>query len=105
IICCYVHQLVVSSFPTRRSSDLDDLQPATVNGMKAALASLEQALEKNAPDMELSQIVEARRYISELRDGMRALQDPNVSNYASRSEEHTSELQSPDHLVCRLLLE
>src|SRR5258708_29428543 len=26
--------------------------------------------------------------------------------YASdRSEEHTSELQSPDHLVCRLLLE
>src|SRR5207244_11957800 len=25
--------------------------------------------------------------------------------FASRSEEHTSELQSPDHLVCRLLLE
>src|SRR5258708_39134864 len=24
---------------------------------------------------------------------------------ANRSEEHTSELQSPDHLVCRLLLE
>src|SRR5947208_7183676 len=24
---------------------------------------------------------------------------------AVRSEEHTSELQSPDHLVCRLLLE
>src|SRR5438552_10921931 len=27
-----------------------------------------------------------------------------VTTY-SRSEEHTSELQSPDHLVCRLLLE
>src|SRR5215216_7210819 len=25
--------------------------------------------------------------------------------HADRSEEHTSELQSPDHLVCRLLLE
>src|SRR5258708_30108756 len=25
--------------------------------------------------------------------------------FALRSEEHTSELQSPDHLVCRLLLE
>src|SRR3990170_5758348 len=25
--------------------------------------------------------------------------------YGVRSEEHTSELQSPDHLVCRLLLE
>src|SRR5258708_36825323 len=27
------------------------------------------------------------------------------SETAPRSEEHTSELQSPDHLVCRLLLE
>src|SRR5947208_6781043 len=27
------------------------------------------------------------------------------SSTISRSEEHTSELQSPDHLVCRLLLE
>src|SRR5207244_8001792 len=30
----------------------------------------------------------------------------NPSNFTkARSEEHTSELQSPDHLVCRLLLE
>src|SRR5258708_12829644 len=28
-----------------------------------------------------------------------------VSQTGQRSEEHTSELQSPDHLVCRLLLE
>src|SRR5258708_12134015 len=28
-----------------------------------------------------------------------------VIPYYLRSEEHTSELQSPDHLVCRLLLE
>src|SRR5258708_15430831 len=28
-----------------------------------------------------------------------------LSKITSRSEEHTSELQSPDHLVCRLLLE
>src|SRR5258708_31786945 len=27
------------------------------------------------------------------------------SRKSNRSEEHTSELQSPDHLVCRLLLE
>src|SRR5258708_24850107 len=27
------------------------------------------------------------------------------AEYILRSEEHTSELQSPDHLVCRLLLE
>src|SRR5207244_11569502 len=28
-----------------------------------------------------------------------------VKTARTRSEEHTSELQSPDHLVCRLLLE
>src|SRR5258708_30704093 len=28
-----------------------------------------------------------------------------VAQPTERSEEHTSELQSPDHLVCRLLLE
>src|SRR5258708_22149000 len=31
--------------------------------------------------------------------------DMSTSNGVIRSEEHTSELQSPDHLVCRLLLE
>src|SRR5438552_9919133 len=31
--------------------------------------------------------------------------DGKVDGPVSRSEEHTSELQSPDHLVCRLLLE
>src|SRR5258708_15265627 len=30
---------------------------------------------------------------------------PTQNGEAARSEEHTSELQSPDHLVCRLLLE
>src|SRR5258708_38335528 len=29
----------------------------------------------------------------------------NARDHEDRSEEHTSELQSPDHLVCRLLLE
>src|SRR5258708_11092495 len=28
-----------------------------------------------------------------------------IGTFLLRSEEHTSELQSPDHLVCRLLLE
>src|SRR5258708_10682309 len=41
---------------------------------------------------------------------LRRLRRRLTSGYAndavsSRSEEHTSELQSPDHLVCRLLLE
>src|SRR5438552_6121271 len=44
------------------------------------------------------------------RVGMRAQRGrrtnpTNARKYCGRSEEHTSELQSPDHLVCRLLLE
>src|SRR5258708_23474698 len=35
----------------------------------------------------------------------RSLGRVSVPDSYGRSEEHTSELQSPDHLVCRLLLE
>src|SRR5947208_4453576 len=35
----------------------------------------------------------------------RARACPRSGPSKERSEEHTSELQSPDHLVCRLLLE
>src|SRR5438552_5152412 len=35
----------------------------------------------------------------------RRLHQVTVAERTGRSEEHTSELQSPDHLVCRLLLE
>src|SRR5258708_17375895 len=35
----------------------------------------------------------------------RTMYPPPQRNRLDRSEEHTSELQSPDHLVCRLLLE
>src|SRR5438552_13097009 len=38
-----------------------------------------------------------------LRPATRSLPSRRASE--PRSEEHTSELQSPDHLVCRLLLE
>src|SRR5207244_11081001 len=44
------------------------------------------------------------------RETRRPCQRPNAkigseTRRLRRSEEHTSELQSPDHLVCRLLLE
>src|SRR5258708_13408469 len=42
---------------------------------------------------------------SGLRDGPRAHSRDLHRWPHGRSEEHTSELQSPDHLVCRLLLE
>src|SRR5258708_2508975 len=39
------------------------------------------------------------------RESASRIDVPALSLFGLRSEEHTSELQSPDHLVCRLLLE
>src|SRR5207244_12693083 len=51
-----------------------------------------------------------REEYQEQMDRMRAFQNQDQlttrsTRHPLRSEEHTSELQSPDHLVCRLLLE
>src|SRR5207248_9427754 len=78
--------LALHSFPTRRSSDLfmDDVETAKFGVLP--------------PDP--TQAAMARRY--------RAMLDANwrlEQQFGSRSEEHTSELQSPYELVCRLLLE
>src|SRR2546429_2854964 len=42
---------------------------------------------------------------AEARCATSGISEPPRSAYTSRSEEHTSELQSRLHLVCRLLLE
>src|SRR5258708_31999877 len=48
--------------------------------------------------------------LQDIGGGLSAAQDDiswvqTAADVLQRSEEHTSELQSPDHLVCRLLLE
>src|SRR5205807_10627782 len=80
----YRHHRDLHSFPTRRSSDLAVLTAFACTG--SALSSSASA----APQ---------RRHNSSAL----LLTNPQT-NYA-RSEEHTSELQSPCNLVCRLLLE
>src|SRR5438552_17795233 len=47
-----------------------------------------------------------RKDISRRRaEGYLKMDQTALESHGNRSEEHTSELQSPDHLVCRLLLE
>src|SRR5947208_6446822 len=47
-----------------------------------------------------------KRQLEALEEENRRLQQENEQmKKRIRSEEHTSELQSPDHIVCRLLLE
>src|SRR5947208_13127693 len=46
-----------------------------------------------------------RRRQTRIPENVRGGTDRPRAYRSARSEEHTSELQSPDHLVCRLLLE
>src|SRR5690606_42125769 len=78
------------SFPTRRSSDLGlvtgglDFSNLYINLSGEEYASLAAAQEAGAPTINYGMF---------------------INNIVSRSEEHTSELQSRENLVCRLLLE
>src|SRR5689334_23765067 len=57
------------------------------------------------PDSPLGKLVEKVRTVVGLDDGLPALPPADAALGQLRSEEHTSELQSQFHLVCRLLLE
>src|SRR5258708_18752059 len=47
----------------------------------------------------------SERLLAYIATHPRLIEPPSRLSEVMRSEEHTSELQSPDHLVCRLLLE
>src|SRR5439155_18929973 len=86
------------SFPTRRSSDLF---PALARCLSAFAADRRQSALPLAGSAFLSWQRQKRRH---------PVSPPPRSSSVSaaprrRSEEHTSELQSRGHLVCRLLLE
>src|SRR5690606_41532175 len=96
-------QVIISTLPTRRSSDLGEnnfigciMWNSTKSVTNTALISVGHTynlvFSKN------------RSYFKEHRSHFRLAESGDgFSN--SRSEEHTSELQSPENLVCRLLLE
>src|SRR5690348_17950104 len=79
-------------FPTRRSSDLGMAHEADERG----------AIDRLGEDGDRE-----RREIGDQieRGAIVVRRDEDVAMGGERSEEHTSELQSPVHLVCRLLLE
>src|SRR5207244_12530753 len=94
--------LSLHSFPTRRSSDLkgyQDLCPEQ-NFSTAALVISRVISLHGETKLCLDLGHKSISAENELHKRVYFLNAPEL-----RSEEHTSELQSPDHLVCRLLLE
>src|SRR5258708_29520883 len=71
-----------------------------------AMAGLLPIFEMNLPEGALKERLRMQfaKTIPEF-DDLDLLSIVGSSQIGRRSEEHTSELQSPDHLVCRLLLE
>src|SRR5437870_13279573 len=78
------HPPPLHSFPTRRSSDL----PARPPQIFGAASSTRPCFSTNGP-----------------QEATPTAASAVCGTLARRSEEHTSELQSRGHLVCRLLLE
>src|SRR5688500_20048191 len=89
------HTTHLHSSPTRRSSDLD---------FKALLDSAHERGLKVIADLVVNHTSDQHAWFQE---GRKDPDSPYRDYYvwSDRSEEHTSELQSPCNLVCRLLHE
>src|SRR5690606_41455913 len=83
------------SFPTRRSSDLIGPEAGTFGGTVVAQGTYSDVLSSNSL---------TSQYLNETMK-IEVPKKRRTSKYYIRSEEHTSELQSRENLVCRLLLE
>src|SRR5438445_8254639 len=88
-----VHLLILYSFPTRRSSDLTAAASSSCVSVSACGSACP--------------LPESSRYFARRLGTSRSITSSRntCSTRATRSEEHTSELQSRQYLVCRLLLE
>src|SRR5207253_10434414 len=87
---CSLHHHALHSFPTRRSSDL--------------LGNLSRHFDRTSRAGRRL-FYDSRRRASALHTNDGETNDRDRQPRRFRSEEHTSELQSRGHLVCRLLLE
>src|SRR5438552_8688440 len=84
---------------------------AIVLAAGSALAQARQSARQETPVVRTQPLPQPAAQQSEVRTKISVSSDLVVLPFiakdrqGNRSEEHTSELQSPDHLVCRLLLE
>src|SRR5690606_40150665 len=90
------------SFPTRRSSDLAKLNP-DILCLQETKCHTEQLTQEmiNPFDYQSHWSCAVRKGYS----GVATFHKDEIKSSQVRSEEHTSELQSRENLVCRLLLE
>src|SRR5690606_40065209 len=101
LLCSRVRRYL-HSFPTRRSSDLELLELLRILEEGDDLLDLVLRL-VDAGDVRERHLV--LRLAEQLRAALAEAHRLAAARLELRSEEHTSELQSRENLVCRLLLE
>src|SRR5207248_11769577 len=92
-------------FPTRRSSDLSESHAAGLSASQSTILNTIDAF----PEIGVRELARmsgisqpgATRHLDRLEDGGFVVRERSASDARKRSEEHTSELQSPYDLVCR----
>src|SRR3990170_7042479 len=95
---------VVKRSPRKGSACL--ARPAIVKWYVTTVGTSSRRKERGHPERPLHRTrSKGRARCSRRKPRNRARARAGCSRPIRRSEEHTSELQSPDHLVCRLLLE
>src|SRR5207244_10651246 len=95
----------LNPFPTRRSSDLRGKIAVTAM-LKTIRARFRNGVFEPLDNVELTDCAEVLLTVASVaskEEGAAALKRSAGAwkDTVDRSEEHTSELQSPDHLVCR----
>src|SRR5947209_9348421 len=93
---CPVNCRALPSFPTRRSSDLWAMLAISLEWWRLLLFPVRLSADYNPAQLSVTTALTARH-------GLAAV--VWIAAGLARSEEHTSELQSRQYLVCRLLLE
>src|SRR5690625_6885280 len=87
-------------------NDLIEESQATIDNLRSEVRDVGDEAERASRETENSLELRTRdRYRKLLGKIDEALARVDDGSYGYRSEEHTSELQSRGHLVCRLLLE
>src|SRR5690606_41576977 len=93
------HHAILHSFPTRRSSDLPS------GRCNFRVSDMTDLLLLPGDGIGPEVIAQVRRIATRLANDLTIEERPFGGASYDRSEEHTSELQSRENLVCRLLLE
>src|SRR5690606_42007148 len=101
----HVYPMYIYPFPTRRSSDLPDINTVTLT---STIAWSEGGVFLDLPGLAGQRI--GTYLMNEIVRWVQQWPSATVASIKldagqARSEEHTSELQSRENLVCRLLLE